>query len=540
MKLSIPTREELAVHRDRLKTLITRLRTQFAHLVLIPDLSGDPGHDLRQQVFRDGALTPGYILMCALSAGIAALGLLQSSVAVVIGAMLISPLMTPIVALGFGFASLDGARIKDAARVVAYGAAIGMLTAILLTWISPIRNATPEIIARTQPTLLDLAVALFSGLAGGYSIVQQKGATAIGVAIATALMPPLAVVGYGIGTARLDFAGGAFLLFLTNLAAIAFAIALIARLSGAARPLHKVEFTWRHIAGGLTAFAILATPLAITLLRISKEAGARSTTMQVLTTTLGIEEHDVAQLDVKWSVTGQPKIDALVVTSGFRSGAEADVSKKLTEIFGTRPELNLQQIVAADIQSQTRAIVNAAMERTAAGINSDVPPYDRIRSGIGIPILSVWTNRAERTVNIVPASAPGWTLTDYRLLEGKANALATGWRIRVEPPVPSNIPLRLGPDGAIADLPDIIWAIQAWGLDHVRAIIIPRNRDEEWQAAIGAMEAEFAHANIMLELSVENGRNGESEISIFATPPSLENISGGQNGPAFPSARATR
>ena len=168
--------------------------------------------------------------------------------------MLISPLMNPIAALGFGFASIDGHRIRDAVRVVIVGAVIGILTGMVITWLSPIRNATPEILARTQPTLLDLAVALFSGIAGGYASVIVRGGTAIGVAIATALMPPLATLGYGLGVLQMRFALGAALLFLTNLAAIAFAFALIARLSGVARPLRAIEWTPRYIAVLIAAF----------------------------------------------------------------------------------------------------------------------------------------------------------------------------------------------------------------------------------------------------------------------------------------------
>jgi uncharacterized hydrophobic protein (TIGR00271 family) len=189
-------------------------RVKLAHLVLLPDMSDEEAAAIRQQVEDDGRLSRGFALMCGLAAGIAMLGLLQSSTAVVIGAMLVSPLMGPIAALGFGFAALDGHRIRDAAKVVAVGAAIGILTGILITWLSPIRNATPEIIARTQPTLLDLVVALLSGLAGGYASVMKKGGTAIGVSIATALMPPLATVGYGLAVWQPAFAIGALLLFL--------------------------------------------------------------------------------------------------------------------------------------------------------------------------------------------------------------------------------------------------------------------------------------------------------------------------------------
>lgn len=266
-----------------LNTLLAQIqhwRLRVAHLVALPEFSETESSTLRKTVQQEGSLSSGYILMCALSAGIATLGLLQSSVAVVIGAMLISPLMSPIAALGFGFASLDGHRIRDAVRVVLIGAAIGIVTGMVLTWISPIRNATSEIIGRTQPTLLDLAIALLSGVAGGYATVRQKGGTAIGVAIATALMPPLATVGYSIGIANWEFARGAFLLFLTNLAAIAFSFAFIARLSGVARPLSHVELTPRYIAAGIAVFIGLATPLALTLVRVSKETRVRGQLVQ--------------------------------------------------------------------------------------------------------------------------------------------------------------------------------------------------------------------------------------------------------------------
>lgn len=231
-----------------------RRAARWARRLLFQRLPAAEARAIREGVDADGVLTERFTLMCALSAGIATIGLLQSSSAVVIGAMLVSPLMGPIAALGFGFASLDGRRIQIAARTILIGAATGVAVGMLLTWLSPVRNATPEIIARTAPTLLDLAVALLSGIAGGYVTVHQKGEAAIGVAIATALMPPLATLGYSLAVMRADFAGGAVLLFLTNLAAIAFAFALVARLRGVARPLRNVEFKPHYVVLGVGAF----------------------------------------------------------------------------------------------------------------------------------------------------------------------------------------------------------------------------------------------------------------------------------------------
>lgn len=461
----------------RVEAFFHLMRVRLAHAVLLPELSPDEAFDLRQTVRKDGQLTNGYILMCALAAGIAMLGLLQSSTAVVIGAMLVSPLMSPIAALGFGFASLDGHRIRDAVRVVAIGAAIGILTGMLLTWLSPIRNATPEILARTEPNLLDLAIALFSGLAGGYATVIGKGGTAIGVAIATALMPPLTVIGYGIGVFQPMFAMGALLLFLTNLAAITFAFTLIARLSGAARPLGKVEWTPRYAAVLIAAFLVLATPLSMTLMKLSKEARIRTAARGAIVAACGTNGVTIAQLDVKSSVFGSPSVDALVIARSYTTNAAEQAEALLKKALGDNVQINLQQVLAADVQAQTRAMVDAAMERTAAGIAADVPPFQAIREAVGLPTRSLWTDRAQRTVYVEPVPAPGWTLADYRTVETEASKGVTGWTVRLIPPPQASLTVLLGsatangltaapPSDAIStDL--ALWALARWGMDKV-------------------------------------------------------------------------
>ncbi|KHK93670.1 hypothetical protein LK12_02690 [Novosphingobium malaysiense] len=454
------------------------MRVKFARAILLPQLTPDLAFDLRQTVRKEGQLTRGYILMSALAAGIATLGLLQSSTAVVIGAMLVSPLMSPIAAMGFGFASLDGHRIRDAIKVVAVGAAIGILTGMLLTWLSPIRNATPEILARTEPNLLDLAVALFSGIAGGYSTIIGKGGTAIGVAIATALMPPLTVIGYGIGVFQPMFAMGALLLFLTNLAAITFAFALIARLSGAARPLGRVEMTPRYIAILIAAFLALATPLSMTLMKLSNEARIRTAARSAIVEACGRKGVTVAQLDVKTSVFGAPAVDALVIARSYTTNAAEQAEKLIKQELGEDVDINLQQVLAADVHAQTRAMVDAAMERTAAGIAADVPPFQTIREAIGLPTRSLWTDRAQRMVYAEPVPAPGWTLADYRDVERQATKAVSGWTVRLVPPPQPNLTVLLqqpvneageaapAPENAIS--PDLaLWALTRWGMSKV-------------------------------------------------------------------------
>ena len=180
---------------------------------------------------REGARPDfDYFLMVLLSSVIATLGLLINSGATVIGAMLVAPLMTPI--LGLGLASLNGDRVllRDATSALLRGALVAIATALVLTLINrplpfaPLQQLPHEVLARTRPGPIDLAIALAGGAAAAFAWALPAVSPSLpGVAIATALMPPLDVVGIGIGLGRWNVAGGAFLLFLTNAIAIAFA-----------------------------------------------------------------------------------------------------------------------------------------------------------------------------------------------------------------------------------------------------------------------------------------------------------------------------
>jgi uncharacterized hydrophobic protein (TIGR00271 family) len=182
---------------------------------------------------RDGA----YWLELLFAAGIATLGLLVNSPAVIIGAMLISPIMGPILATGLGMAAGDLRLTIRAAGKLLLSAATAVVFAALLVAILPFREMTPEIAARTQPNTIDLAIALFAGTVGSVSLYKslRGAATSIpGVAIAVALMPPLCVVGYGIAVmAMLDpiqgaaIARGAGLLFATNVAGIVLTTVIV-------------------------------------------------------------------------------------------------------------------------------------------------------------------------------------------------------------------------------------------------------------------------------------------------------------------------
>jgi uncharacterized hydrophobic protein (TIGR00271 family) len=156
-----------------------------------------------------------WILICAIF--IASIGLNVNSIAVIIGAMLISPLMGPIVGIGLGLGTYDLILVKRALKNFGFAVLTALLTSTLYFIFSPINEAHSELLARTTPTIWDVLIALFGGFAGIIAIISKdKGNVLPGVAIATALMPPLCTAGYGIAHLEWTFIAGAFYLFFVN------------------------------------------------------------------------------------------------------------------------------------------------------------------------------------------------------------------------------------------------------------------------------------------------------------------------------------
>ena len=163
------------------------------------------------------------ILACAIV--IASVGLNVNSIPVIIGAMLISPVMGPILGLGLGLGTEDGELLKDSLKNFAVMVGISILASSVFFFLSPLTLENPsELLARTNPTIYDVLIALFGGFAGILETSRkEKGTVISGVAIATALMPPLCTVGYGISRLNIVFMFGALYLFLINTIFIALA-----------------------------------------------------------------------------------------------------------------------------------------------------------------------------------------------------------------------------------------------------------------------------------------------------------------------------
>lgn len=189
------------------------------------DLKGDsaPMEVINQRILSDATIEGTNLIVLVMAIMIACIGLNLNSVAVIIGAMLISPLMGGIVATGYGMATYDVPFIRESLIKLSFQVGLAVLTASIYFLLSPFTSPTDEILARTTPTIWDVLVALCGGIAGAVGNTRKEKSNVIpGVAIATALMPPLCTAGYGLASGNHTFFLGALYLFFIN----AFFIAL--------------------------------------------------------------------------------------------------------------------------------------------------------------------------------------------------------------------------------------------------------------------------------------------------------------------------
>lgn len=385
------------------------------------------------RVREEAGWGPRYVFMILMAAGIAVLGLLLSSPAVIIGAMLISPLMGPIIGLGFALATLDSAEIRRSLIALGGGMGLAVLFCAAVVLISPLQNVTPEIAARTRPNLFDLIVALFSALAGAYAMIRGREGTVVGVAIATALMPPLAVVGFGLATLNMTVLSGALLLFVTNFVTIALTAAVMARLYGFARSLSPRQSVMQN-AAILLIFLMLAVPLALSLRQIAWETAASRQARDALADMFGGSAR-ISQLDIDYAAS-PIRLSATVLTPAYRAQAQARLRQMLAQRLGRPVEVTLTQYrvgtAAGDAEAaqlagaQTRAR-DAAMEQASA-------LAARLALVAGVESQAVMTDRDSHRVTVTAAPLPGATIDAYRQLEARVAATAPDWQVTLVPP----------------------------------------------------------------------------------------------------------
>jgi uncharacterized hydrophobic protein (TIGR00271 family) len=424
------------------------------------------------QVEQDANFSFNFCFMIVVAGGIATIGLLLNSPAVIIGAMLISPLMGPIVGSGMAIATLDFDLARKSLRALALGTAAAVAFTSLIVLLSPVKELTTELLARTRPNLFDLVVAILSGAAGGYALIRGRGGAIVGVAIATALMPPLATIGYGLVTERWSVARGALLLFFTNMAAISLSVAAVAEWYGFGRGGLRKRFA-RQATISFLVLVPLGIPLFISLKAIAFESFAQIRIRSVLESgAASLPAGQLGAVDVLFIDGKPPRVRAMVLS--------AEPDNELSGRLAKEIEGQLRQ--AVDLQlTQLRTSEKVSPQVLALGLGASSPAVgssiaDSLRNAFPLPLAAFDADSAQRRATLVPEAQAGIELAAWRAMESDLGKRHPEWLIRVLPPPQALSPIYFQHGSKDLDslaetrIATIVWALQRWNIDRVEVI----------------------------------------------------------------------
>ena len=362
------------------------------------------------QEVKEGS-EPGlrFYILVAVSTLIAGFGLITNSTAVVIGAMLVAPLMTPIFGMTLALIRGNTDLLGKSIRAEVVGVVASVFMGFVLGSLAPIMDATPEMLARTEPNLFDLLVAVLAGFAGSYAMVDEKISPALpGVAIATAIVPPLANSGICFSLGAYVGGIGSFLLFFANFLSILLVASITFTVFGLARnfgTLSKKDI-FKRFGIVIVSFILVAGFLTQALVKIAREKKIESKIHALLS-------DEVSAMPL----TGMDKMmyeidgDKLYVLANIHSSniisplAVKKIENHLADLVGMPTELIIRSVMSRDISSA--GSVNRIVTNNLDGffISNDLPPKVRM------------TKTAEQVIREYMATQFGLVLLDVDLFE---------------------------------------------------------------------------------------------------------------------------
>lgn len=378
----------------------------------------------------------GYWLKLLLAMGIATLGLVLGSTAVVIGAMLISPLMGPLVELGMGLAVGSPLLVLRSLTRTTTSILVVIGSAALITLALPFQEVTSEIAARTAPTALDLLIAILCAIAAAYTTIRPGSDTtgaAAGTAIGIALVPPLCVVGYGIGTGAKNISSGAALLFTANLCAILLFAVLsfvalgfsrahatasealelerhgtgyIRRASRGVRYLFGMKYGHLlRVLMPMFLLAFVALPLGEALAHVTWQVRVRAAIQRILgklpdntvRSTFSVERDDVT---VRLFTLGRADDAAKL---------EKDLTNQIAAVAGTIPHVHVVAVADSTALESVTAKLDTA--RAPVPIVSKTPSLDMARGELQEVLTDAWPSSAGKLLGTRILFTPGTPIT---------------------------------------------------------------------------------------------------------------------------------
>jgi uncharacterized hydrophobic protein (TIGR00271 family) len=306
----------------------------------------DPAVLLATQVSYS-ALSLQFLIILALASTIAGLGLMADSAVAIVGAMLIAPLMRPILAIAYGVVTGNSTMLLRSAVTLL----IGVVTTVAIAWLMEqvlgLREPTSEIMARTRPSMIDLGVAIAAGIAAGIASVRRNVADTLpGVAIAVALVPPLCVLGIALSIGARDEAWGAALLFAVNLVAIVLSAVVVFLVDGYG--------VWRHAWWGMLPILALAVAVSLPLETELRQLQADDAAQRVVEAYLHeryrmdkiVHPDDLSQLDVLlFPEHAFVFLEIKAPAGSLSQGQSRDLQAVLSQVLGLPVNLKVQLLL---------------------------------------------------------------------------------------------------------------------------------------------------------------------------------------------------
>jgi uncharacterized hydrophobic protein (TIGR00271 family) len=373
----------------------------------------------RQAIFdeveRISTASPSFFLLVAASTIIAAYGLLANSTAVIIGAMLVAPLMGPIFGVALGLSVGDQRLLGRSLLSELAGMTVVIIMAMLIGLVPVRLGFGDELIARTQPTLYDMVIALASGIAGAYALVDEHLNAALpGVAISVSLVPPLATCGLSLATMRYEWALGALLLFLANFLAIHVVAAVVFMIFGVKNIRLHQELTvfsfFRRFTLSLLSLAAVAVFLTQTLITVYNEHRLSNEVQKVLSyqvrSRVGAELSDFRAK----KYNDQVEILATVLTPNpFEPNEVAQIEKILQQEVDPRIHLVLRSLTSKDYDCKGPVYV----------------PKEELEHRAQVAQQSVLLRKVSQSINEQLRKVPGARLGELQLEPQKDHIVVT-------------------------------------------------------------------------------------------------------------------
>ena len=290
-----------------------------------------------------------WILACAIM--IASIGLNVNSTAVIIGAMLISPLMGPIVGAGFALGTFNFPLLKKSFKNLLIATAVSLSVSAFYFYISPFKDVQSELLARTSPNIYDVSIAFFGGLVGVIAITRvEKGNPIPGVAIATALMPPLCTAGFGIATLNFSYFFGAFYLYTINCFFICIATFFVVKYLKYPSALIDSKYEKRIKYGISALIIVMIVPSFYLALNLYNEKKYTKTAEQFIEKEFDKKGYTVIYKKINYN-TNPRSIDVAFINKKFSDEEITFYNKMLEESGLKNTQLNIRQN-STDIKSE--------------------------------------------------------------------------------------------------------------------------------------------------------------------------------------------